>query len=63
METAHCRVCYQPLTGMQTRCRQCGDVDRRRIARLISGEALKFGGAAVLVLAILAVFFLATRAG
>ena len=60
MEKAHCRVCYQSLNGMQSRCRQCGDVHWRRIWNILGKDALAVGGVSAIVIAMWALFRLAT---
>ena len=59
-EKPHCRVCFQSLSGMQCRCRQCGDIDRRRVLDVVARAALKVAGVAAIAAATWAVFRLAT---
>jgi hypothetical protein len=61
VKNAHCRVCYQSLTGIQIRCRQCGAIDRFRIVRLVWRGARKVGGFVALLFGMWAVFYSATR--
>jgi hypothetical protein len=60
MEKAHCRVCYQSLSGMQTRCRQCGDIDCRRVWHLIGKDGLKVGIGAAIALALWGAFHISS---